>query len=423
MTLLALKTQRQSFSSERILSLVGIGIAVSLLGDAALYVILPTQYAQAGLLISHVGLMLSANRLIRIFLNSPLGILVERVPRRRILIPALFLGAFSSILYTIPGFWTILIGRLLWGAAWSGIAIGATTIILDIATDENRGRYVGRYQMWFFIGIGTSSLLGGLLFDAIGYIATFYVATGIVLTIAIIWFLFLPETRDRNSTNQLLATSNEQDTIHPITQLKTKTDSLFPLVIAILVNGLNWLVFVGMALAILPLLLQERVGEEIIIAGTITILLVSFTGLLTAFNTGISLITSLISGWLSDWSQDRWLILILGLALGVVSLTITAIGDDFIVILATLGNAIVTSILSTQVTTIVGDYTRIGGIAAYRQGRILGILNTAGDLGGAIGPLLAFALYPIIGLVGVYGISALILVTLFPLVLWVRLRY
>jgi MFS family permease len=41
-----------------------------------------------------------------------------------------------------------------------------------------------------------------------------------------------------------------------------------------------------------------------------------------------------------------------------------------------------------------------------RHGRFLGLLYTVGDLGSAIGPLLAFALLPLWGIEGVYWFSA-----------------
>ena len=128
----ALAQYRQSFSHDRALFLIGLGVAISLLGDLTLYVVLPTHTRAAGIALADVGLMLSANRLIRILINGPAGVLIERWPRRRMVIPALFIGALSSLLYTIPGFWPLLIGRLLWGTAWAGVWLGASTMVLGM---------------------------------------------------------------------------------------------------------------------------------------------------------------------------------------------------------------------------------------------------------------------------------------------------
>ena len=49
---------------------VALAVAVSLLGDQALYAILPTYYTELGLLPYQVGLLLSANRWIRLLTNQ-----------------------------------------------------------------------------------------------------------------------------------------------------------------------------------------------------------------------------------------------------------------------------------------------------------------------------------------------------------------
>ena len=56
----ALVAWRQSFAPSRTLWLVGLGVAVSLLGDVGLYIVLPTHTQQAGIALGDVGLMLSA---------------------------------------------------------------------------------------------------------------------------------------------------------------------------------------------------------------------------------------------------------------------------------------------------------------------------------------------------------------------------
>ena len=191
-----------------------------------------------------------------------------------------------------------------------------------------------------------------------------------------------------------------------------------PLLMAILINGLNWLIFVGLSPSVFPILLQQRVGEVFAIAGLIVIQLVSFTGILSAINTLISLVTSRVAGWLSDWSGNRWRLVVFSLGLGVVSMAFAAVGEGIVVILAITATAIVSSVLVTQTTTIIGDYTR----KSTRQGRVIGLLNTAGDFGGAAGPLIAFALLPIIGLVGVYTVGTFLLAIALPPTIWMMLR-
>ena len=105
----------QKKSSRFILNVLGIGTAISLLGDATLYTVLPhpSISAQLGITLSMVGLLLGANRAIRLLLNGPVGILYDCMPRRGLLIAGMSLGAGSSVFYAVGnGFWPLFMGRI-----------------------------------------------------------------------------------------------------------------------------------------------------------------------------------------------------------------------------------------------------------------------------------------------------------------------
>lgn len=398
------KSARYGASPEMIVHLLGLGTALSLLGDTTLYVALPTHTAAAGVLLADVGLMLSANRAIRIFLNSPYGVWIERLPRRRVLVPSQLLGCIATLLYAVPGFWPLLIGRLLWGIAWAGIWLGGSTAVLDVAADTHRGRYVGRYQMWGFIGLGLGALLGGVLVDTLGYQAAFVVFAVVSGLTTVLWALLLPETRPAAPVvHQAAAT----------TAAAPAASTRVPLVTAIIVMGLNWLIFLGMIGALLPLLLQARIGEP----NAWGLPLATLTGAVAAASQLLSLLAAPASGWLSDRSGSRWRLVVMALALGIAGLLLAAAGSAAVAVAGILLAAIATGVLQTQAITLAGDYGR-----ANRSGRILGVLNTVGDLGSAAGPVLGFALLPALGLSGIFGLSALALLVALPGVAWVSWR-
>lgn len=100
----------------KVLFPLGLGTALSLMGDATLYTVLPTHTAEAGIALGGVGIILGVNRVVRVFLNGPAGLAYDHWPRRRLFVPALFIGALSTAVYaTTRGFWPLLVGRLLWG--------------------------------------------------------------------------------------------------------------------------------------------------------------------------------------------------------------------------------------------------------------------------------------------------------------------
>mgnify|MGYP001451639967 CR=1 FL=1 len=414
MTSAALRGWRAGFSHDRALFVIGLGVAVSLLGDLTLYVVLPTHTRAAGIALADVGLMLSANRLIRIVINGPAGMLIERLPRRRMLVPALFLGALSSLLYTVPGFWPLLIGRLLWGTAWAGVWLGASTMVLDLAPPERRGRYIGRLQAWFFIGSGGSALIGGVLTDWLGYSPALRVCALLSFGAAVLWLLVLPETRPIKPSRPAGALASAHPGAAP--HAASWRASTLPLATAVALLGVNWLIFLGFLGATLPLLLEQRIGDTIVLLGLL-IPLASFTGGLSAANQVLGLIASPLSGWLSDRTGNRWALAVGALALGTGALALTAVGYGVLVVLATMLGAVATSVLQTQVMTLAGDYAPQG-----QQGRILGILNTVGDIGSAAGPLLAYALLPLIDLSGIFWLAAGLIALFLPWTAWISAR-
>ena len=120
----------QSIHPARILIPVSIATAFSLLGDASLYAILPTHIDEAGVALAGVGLLLSANRWIRLLSNGVVGQLLDRYSRKWIFVAAVMLGAFSTMLYALtPSYWLFVASRVLWGISWSGIWIAGNALV------------------------------------------------------------------------------------------------------------------------------------------------------------------------------------------------------------------------------------------------------------------------------------------------------
>lgn len=364
---------------QRVALLLGIGTFLALFSDTAMYIVLPVNTASAGILLSQVGLMLAANRLVRIVLNGPGGLLIERLPRRQVLLAAQAFGIVASLLYLLTGFWPVLAGRLLWGIAWVGFWIAGNAVMLDVAPAAQRGNLTGRFHMWIFAGFSGGALAGGLLNDWLGYTLSFVIFAGLGLLALLIWWLKLPETGNLPRSGQ--ARGN-------VVPVDTGPDRIrwLPLVTAMLLMTLNWLIFLGMIGAILTLLLYEKVGEALLL-GALWLPLTTLSGLTAAGNHLLSMMASPFSGTLSDRLGDRWGLILFALLLGSVSLALAARAEGLHVIAGILPGAITTSILLTQTTSLVGDL-----VPHDRQPRVLGLITTLGDCGSAAGPLLAFAL-------------------------------
>ena len=197
---------------------IGLATALSLLGDSSLYTILPLNTAEVGVTTVALGALLSANRWVRLLSNNLAGWLADRWARRPVFLLAMAIGTTSTLLYAVAnGYWPLLIARIMWGIAWSGIWVVGNAIVLDISDETNRGRLLGLYNVAFSVGAATGSGLGGILNDWLGYRSTVTIEgilTGLGLLIAV---LLLPET------------GGFREALIPASAVKTKAEEDKPL--------------------------------------------------------------------------------------------------------------------------------------------------------------------------------------------------
>ena len=359
------------------------------MGDATLYTVLPTHTAEAGITLAAVGIILSANRFIRLFLNGPTGILYDRSRRRRLFVPALFIGALSTAIYAAwDGFWPLMAGRLIWGLAWSLIWVGGATIILDVTTDGDRGRWTGLYQTWFFLGAAIGAFAGGFLTDRIGYSAALWIGAGVTTLGGVVALIYLPETRSSKSMN-LSYPNNE-------TAQKWRPNG--ELVSVVSLQGINRFVTAGVLAATIALLVQEQLSMNNLVLGVATV-----TGILIGLRTILSMFAAPLAGSLSDKSGNRWGVTMAGLIFGSIGMFLLLRPDPVFILVGIGFSAIAGGSIQALVTTRTGDL-----VDQEQRGKAIGLLHTSGDLGSALGPLTAYFFLRWINLSGIYIICAIL---------------
>jgi MFS family permease len=368
-----------------------------------LYAVLPTHAAQVGVTLGSVGVLLGVNRAARIVLNGPAGLAYDRWPRRRLFVPALFVGAFSTAVYAATrGFWPLFVGRVLWGLAWSGIWVGGATVVLDVTTDHDRGRWTGLYQTWFFLGAALGAFVGGLLTDRVGYTATMWIGAGLTALGGLVALLLLPETRACGPA----AADPPADRVHSSSSVSRRLWE------PALLQGLNRFVTAGVLAATLGLLVQDRLRPGHVGLGVATL-----TGALMAGRTLLSMAAAPLAGTMSDWLGSRWRVATWALAMGGVSMLLVAWGTPTAVLGGVSLGAVAGGGLQTLVTAVIGDV-----VSEKQRGRAIGLLHTAGDVGSAAGPPVAYAVLQALGLRAVYLLCAVLLLGGLALVLVSRAR-
>jgi DHA1 family multidrug resistance protein-like MFS transporter len=377
-------------SIHRILIPLGAGLILSLLGDQTLYTVLPNPSiaSVAGVTLGMVGVLLGINRLTRLVFNGVAGTLYDRMPRRPLMITGMSIGALSTACYAIAhGPAVMIIGRVLWGIAWSAIWVGSNTIALDISNDQNRGEITGRLQMWFLTGVGVASFTGGIFTDLFGYRNGLWVSAALTAIAALLWGLLLPETRAEKKAERDLAIA-AQNPPSPLPWKEALGLSVPYLALRI--------VFAGILASSTVLWLSQFTGSQLNFR-SIVIPLATLTGGFVAVRVLISMMSAPLIGRLSDRIQRRWATMSVVLLFGTLGMVLMSLP---VVLPAVLGGLIAsasTAGIQTLVSSIVGDR-----VAPDLRSRVLGVIFTIGDLGSALGPSVGLGLIPVVGLNAVY---------------------
>ena len=153
-------------------------LALALPADTVLYLLLPMYAPQFGVSVAEAGILLAANRLIRIAGYSWVARFYARRGDRPTDILAVVAAAISTLGYaTLSGFWLLLPMRLLWGLAFAALNLSTQAM----ATVEARGasRRSGYSRAIIAVGPMLALPLGAVLAEAYGPRAIFFVLTAV----------------------------------------------------------------------------------------------------------------------------------------------------------------------------------------------------------------------------------------------------
>jgi MFS family permease len=165
-------------------------MSLALLGDALLYAVLPAYAESFGLTLAWVGVMLSANRIVRVFAYGIIARLTQRVGVRSMCIAAAVVATLSTALYGISqGPVMMLVARILWGLTYATLVLA--TLSYAIASRERAGTRVGVGQAIQRIGPIFALLFGAWLVGETGP-TTVFLILAVPTALAIPFALSLP---------------------------------------------------------------------------------------------------------------------------------------------------------------------------------------------------------------------------------------
>jgi MFS family permease len=149
-------------------------------GDTLLYLLLPLHHDAFGVTLAEAGLLLAANRLVRIAGYGWVArLFAERGPHAACLLAAL--GSLLSTLgyATLSGVWALLIARLMWGLSFA--AMNIATQALATAEPSGAARRSGRMRAIIAAGPVSGLIVGAVVSHLAGPRQAFLVLSAAAL--------------------------------------------------------------------------------------------------------------------------------------------------------------------------------------------------------------------------------------------------
>jgi len=364
-----------------IVTLCSSTIAV-MLGFGVVGPILPQYILSFGTTYTMAGIVVSAFPLARIFSNLPSGILADRIGRRKTLLIGIFIVASAALFCGLArSIYELLAFRFIYGIGTAMFVVTANVIVADIAPPDERGKYLSYYQGSFRFGSILGPAIGGVIADAAGLRAPFFLLSALgFLSLTVSFFLIKEESEPREG---------REDTFpSPTILLKLIFDQR--LLAIELMQLLSFLTMSSIRTTMVPLYGVNFLGMPLSAIGTIL-----SAGAL------VSLPVLLLMSSVVDRIK-RNLIISFGFALLAVAVYSYTLADSFEgMLLATLVLSVAQVLINPSKVAIIGDIT-----TRETRGLALGAFRTAGDIGFFIGPSLAGYMTDSIGVLSPFRVVA-----------------
>lgn len=373
-------------------------IGFCLLGDAMLYTVLPTRIELFAFSGAQLGIILAANRIIRLFSNFWAASIYEKwnrtIPFNIAIVASIFI-TFSYGYFEL--FWQFLILRLLWGFTFSLLRLKALLSIFDSGLPENmHGKLSGIFRSMSRTGYMVGMIFGGYLADAYNFSMSAYLLaalSGLALV-----FIF-------GSKKETKIDKKQKEKFQPnpkINMLKLITS---PQMFILMFMGfaLNY-TGLGLINSSYGLYLKNLFGNNILILG-FTIGVATLNGILLSTQSLFNLVLSPFLGNIADKYSINKIIPYLFVFQGILMSLLSFFESKFIAILAPTFIFINTAFLMILLYINISNYQK-----STVSKRMAG-LTTAVDLGAALGPLSLIFLNFGLTLPVLYFLGALLLIT------------
>jgi DHA1 family tetracycline resistance protein-like MFS transporter len=352
------------------LGLIFLTILIDMIGFGIVIPVLPV-YAEGtrfGATATQLSVLVGIYSLLQLIFSPVLGHLSDRIGRKPVLTVSI-LG--TAIGFVVTGaanaYWMLLLGRIIDGVSGGNIATGMACIA-DVTTKENRSKSMGLIGAAFGIGFMIGPALGGVL-GKISPSLPFFVAAGLAFVNCALVAANLPET---------LTPAAQERARHRASLGEVFSHGRAGLILAILASQFASVTGFSIMTSLFALFCEKRFGFDIAHTGWI-LFYVGFLGVLMQGGVLRRLLKRPIEKQLAVIGAGI-------LAVSMYFLPDTPPSVRLLMLVCagiSIGNSFVTPTLN-------GLASRSSD--AHTQGRVLGLLASAGSLGRFVGPMIGFHL-------------------------------
>jgi MFS family permease len=333
---------------------------------------LPLFALDLGASITEIGLIRSSYFAARIFIEIPIGIIGEKVGRRRLMTIAPFVSGISALICgTATNSLQIILGRIIWGIGISMYMASSTVFIINLFGEE-KGKALGLFQGIGFLGQIIAGPIGGVLSEHLGFRSGFYF-TSLVMFSGFILMILL---KDIEKNKRKLKFKNSKKSISFQKPFATRS-----FVYLSIISFIRSLYEIGITQTLIPIFQVEQLG---------------FTpldiGFLAAFRT-VGLVTmTLVGGYLSDRVGCK--MVLIG---GIIALTSANIG--YIILSTFFGHSIIEIFngIGMGALNVTLPILIVAEIDESIKGVAIGTYRTVFTSGKFIGPIIATIIYHFTG--------------------------
>ncbi|MEC8890148.1 MAG: MFS transporter [Chloroflexota bacterium] len=373
--------------------MTSLSVAAALLGDAMLYVVMPSRPELWHLTIIQVGILLSINRLVRLFTNPLSSVFVEKfgiyTPFRVSLLSSL--GVLVAYAFS-KNFIVLVFARLLWGTCWSTLRLVSQWVASENSTAENLGFNLSSNVSIIRVGSIGGAVFGGVLSDYLGYEAAFIIFGVFTLMGFAAW---IRQSTYKNRKQSVVTGRKISGFIHVL-----RDSRVLILSIASMFGGL---VFSGLIGATIGHFLRHRYGLEFDLI-SITFGVATITGFALGLKSLAEVLVGPFGGYFSD-RYGRYKSLVISAALTSLGLLFLGFSNTIFVTFSVLLLVFIAGVmLMMQLLSLLGMI-----VDDQSRSQVFSVFNTFQDFGSALGPLIGLSLISANLLPALYSISGILL--------------